>query len=509
MCGIVGYVSLRDQILPREKKQFMRDALILDTFRGEDSTGVITVCEDFKVDTLKSIAAGYSFVGHKKYQAMQHGWAMIGHNRAATIGNISHQNAHPFRCDPITLVHNGTLRNKGRDLPGFSEKLNVDSEAICCALAEVEPGEAAQEVLRMIEGSYAVVWTDTRDQSINFARNHNRPLHFAYNNARTIMWYMSDGKHLELLKDRRWCASVDMGPVYRFAAHQHLKWRKGNMRPEVVEYDPFIQARSTKSSTTGTAASANRSSKGSKSTTPGLTDCAKRGVPVSHRIMVNGKIDSVPEELLEELSLATDLTPDDHICFEPYQWMQYADTEHNPRKHGVAIGLGYVPMWDAWVECQVHNVPKEKSDKIALNEWRVIPYAITANVFDEKEDAAIMARPYRYEAQTRTGNKEYDRYDVPAAVPTDLSDAQEMSEDDETEETYIGPFGHYYSASSLERMLKHGCAHCSCDLDVDDAEEIWWANDKDPICDKCSDMFFDPESEENLALMADLSRSVH
>ena len=207
MCGIIGYISLRDETAKIDKERFLHDALIIDSFRGMDSTGLITVCEDFKVSTHKEVLPGYYFIDTEEMQAMPRGWAAIGHNRAATKGAVNVKNAHPFTYGPVSLVHNGTLNNLGINLPNACKKVDVDSYNIARALGNVAV-EDAHKVLSDIRGAYALVWTDTRDKSVNIAKNGQRPLHWSFNQAKTIMWFMSSHKHMALIKDQTWCTTT-------------------------------------------------------------------------------------------------------------------------------------------------------------------------------------------------------------------------------------------------------------------------------------------------------------
>ena len=65
-------------------------------------------------DWLKNAVDGYSFVNCSEYHSIASHMAkfkyMVGHNRAATMGGIDTETAHPFQEGAITLVHNGTLR---------------------------------------------------------------------------------------------------------------------------------------------------------------------------------------------------------------------------------------------------------------------------------------------------------------------------------------------------------------------------------------------------------------
>jgi hypothetical protein len=104
-----------------------------------------------------------------KGRAISSGRILIGHNRKATQGSISSENAHPFVEENIILVHNGTLRGH----KSISDK-EVDSHAVCHAFAE----KGAEEVLPTIDGAFAFVWWDTKKEKLYTIRNDERPLSF-------------------------------------------------------------------------------------------------------------------------------------------------------------------------------------------------------------------------------------------------------------------------------------------------------------------------------------------
>jgi len=115
------------------------------------------------------------FIQSKEYDdldnlAFRKGWAMIGHNRAATRGVISDKNSHPFIVDDkIVLVHNGTFNGDHKKV----KDTEVDSEAIAHTLAETEDVE---EALRKINAAYALMWYNVENKQLHVIRNAMRPL---------------------------------------------------------------------------------------------------------------------------------------------------------------------------------------------------------------------------------------------------------------------------------------------------------------------------------------------
>lgn len=177
MCGLVAVITKSSYGFSQEQKDIFSILLYLDVIRGEDSTGVFMVDNLGNVKGAKSAAVAADFIRTPEYkelrnEAFQKGWAMVGHNRKATRGNITDRNAHPFAVDDkIVLVHNGSLNGSHKDLADTE----VDSEAIAHTLAKVEDPEIA---LRKINGAYALMWYEVDHKRLNFIRNLQRPLFY-------------------------------------------------------------------------------------------------------------------------------------------------------------------------------------------------------------------------------------------------------------------------------------------------------------------------------------------
>ena len=174
MCGIVGLIARRPAGFNYPHLDLFENMLLVDTLRGKDSTGAFT---RFRNGDLRVIKHGshplnlYRTDEWKDFrqQVNNRGKFVIGHNRAATRGEVSTDNAHPFIEDKIILVHNGTIRNQET----LTEvKTKVDSHAIAHALAT----QSYAEVLPKIEGAFSLVWYDTEQDRLYVTRNEERPM---------------------------------------------------------------------------------------------------------------------------------------------------------------------------------------------------------------------------------------------------------------------------------------------------------------------------------------------
>lgn len=198
MCGNVGMISTRKTATDwTPRKKWFQDALIVDTVRGADSTGLAAVgySNMDTVTTIKEAVAGPTFVDFNKVTTLLNNMdkqaVVMGHNRAATKGAINAFNAHPFTYGNITLCHNGTLRTRN----GVDSYLPVDSEAICKAFYE----KGALPTLELLQGAYALQWYDSKEHTYNLARNDERPLNFAFNKEKDICFVASEAWMIRIL----------------------------------------------------------------------------------------------------------------------------------------------------------------------------------------------------------------------------------------------------------------------------------------------------------------------
>jgi hypothetical protein len=178
MCGIVGVVSKHIRGLNRPELEAFEELLKADAIRGNDSTGMFAVTQKNQVPVLKQATHPEIFCATKAYNTFledvfQKGHVLIGHNRKATVGDITSKNAHPFFDKKIALVHNGYIGNAKH----LDESVAVDSQAIITALStenDVVKG------LQKLWGAWAIVWYNHETKKLYLARNNDRPLAVAH-----------------------------------------------------------------------------------------------------------------------------------------------------------------------------------------------------------------------------------------------------------------------------------------------------------------------------------------
>lgn len=185
MCGIVGMagnLSYRD-------KDFLKMMMIFCQIRGEDSTGIFYVKQGDPDPVSHKVLGDPSNMFETSFwdkMSLYDKNIVVAHCRKATIGGISKYTAHPFTTDHITGVHNGTLRN-WKSLPG--EALATDSMTLFKNFAR-EGG--VRDTLEQTDGAYALVFYDAETGHLNFIRNKERPLYYAFSEKGDVIYWASE-----------------------------------------------------------------------------------------------------------------------------------------------------------------------------------------------------------------------------------------------------------------------------------------------------------------------------
>lgn len=199
MCGLVACITKSRNGFNQFDLDAFGEMLFADTLRGPDSTGIFAINSMGNVGVVKDVGTAENFLKTDEYKAaskelFKDGWAVVGHNRKATRGQITDVNAHPFWVeDKLVLVHNGTYFGDHKKLAD----VEVDSHAIAHHLANnIDDPEAA---LKGVNAAYALIWYDIANKKLNLIRNKDRPLwkvetHNAYyfaSEAGILGWILS------------------------------------------------------------------------------------------------------------------------------------------------------------------------------------------------------------------------------------------------------------------------------------------------------------------------------
>ena len=183
MCGIVGCIG---HTTKAEMKAF-EELLFVDTLRGEDSTGIVSVNFHKKASYYKKAWPASDFLTTNKAQSLiTAGQALIGHNRWATKGAVTHHNAHPFQHGTVTGVHNGTLRKQSL-LPDYKD-FEVDSDNVFHSINKI----GVEETVQNLDGAYALVWYDDKEEKVHVIRNRERTLFYTYTTGSKQLFFASE-----------------------------------------------------------------------------------------------------------------------------------------------------------------------------------------------------------------------------------------------------------------------------------------------------------------------------
>ena len=162
MCGIVGYIGMKDAfpILIKGLKRL--------EYRGYDSAGVALLNSEGELSVYKSKGKVKNLEEYCKGKDVS-GTIGIAHTRWATHGEPNDLNAHPHysQSENIALIHNGIIENylsikKLLIRKGYTFKSDTDTEVLVQAIEYIKKrydltlSEAVQRTLKFVVGAYAI-----------------------------------------------------------------------------------------------------------------------------------------------------------------------------------------------------------------------------------------------------------------------------------------------------------------------------------------------------------------
>ncbi len=238
MCGIVGYIG------GRQSADILLGGLRRLEYRGYDSAG-LAVWDGQETRIVRSVGKLARLAEVLREQPLT-GTLGVGHTRWATHGRPSENNAHPHSAGPVTVVHNGIVENhlalraelEGR---GHAFKSETDTEIFSHFIRErIEAGasleQAVRDVVRVVDGSYAIVVMSSTEPDKLVAAKNASPLVIGVGNGEMFLasdipalldhtrdvLFLHEGEMAILTRDGMRVTELDGAPVLR--GTRHITW---------------------------------------------------------------------------------------------------------------------------------------------------------------------------------------------------------------------------------------------------------------------------------------------
>lgn len=211
------------------RKLVFEQLLAVDVIRGPHSTGVAAVPRHGDLKVVKDVGVPHNVIWDKSYREATQAplKVLIGHNRFATVGKVCPENAHPFAFDKVVGAHNGTVEMASRRKFHNHDKFDTDSESIFSNINE-KGVKSTLDILnngeKWTRNAWALVWYDKSNDTINFCRNADRTLTYAYSEDRCTLFWASERNMLDWILARN-NIKVDSGNYFNVTQDMHYAWK--------------------------------------------------------------------------------------------------------------------------------------------------------------------------------------------------------------------------------------------------------------------------------------------
>lgn len=235
MCGLVGVAGDLNGL----HEKVLKTLLILDSLRGEDSTGVAFVRKwDAEVTVAKQLGSPFELFEDRTFIKAQRTFnrVMMGHNRYATSGGVTKSGAHPFEFDTLVGAHNGTLNSRFR--LDDDKDFKVDSQALYHNIEK----NGLKETIKRLGGAgnaWSLTWWNKEEESLNFLRNAERPMFLCMSKDGKAIFWASEYWMLDVALMKH---GIARNEILATQEHAHLTFNINNQgvieKPHVAEVKP-------------------------------------------------------------------------------------------------------------------------------------------------------------------------------------------------------------------------------------------------------------------------------
>lgn len=478
MCGICGAVAA--QTITGHEVTNVQKLLSLNYYRGRDSTGMFDVVEidDKKLKVVGKGKNKAKEVGHptlywkrtdpaflfaNKEMEIQRitRWAdhtlraVVCHARAATVGKVTANNAHPFVFNNILGVHNGTISG---DFEG-KEVHEVDSAAI---FEGIQKNGIEKTLNKLYESTgqlaYALVWLDTDTNTLYFIRNGMRPLHYLTRSG--TVYFSSDKRDLAYVFDTREFSQE----IREFAINTLYSLKLGDDTTTFTKKQLDIKY----SHTPVTYPYRSESGWFNETYFP-------HGRPSSYR--GSALNDDLPEHLRVDRNLPMLRDNREQRAYDSHwknkQWSDFLDLgQHHYSKDHAEYDIAFGRWFTDYSFFHIQRWKKDHSIEYTKK------LQLIWNNFTPAKQAEELAK-CSFPPAELTGKK----------LPPLIDTKGQILSIEEAKEDLKFPFGvsgRKCSEGMFKQKVKHGCALCGAHPDPSEADEIYWI-DEDTFLDiSCS-----------------------
>ena len=525
MCGLFGFIVPQKPLNAHfmDKKHFVQEAMYMSTLRGGESAGIACVTDPYKPPIVyKKAIYPPDFLQLRTTERIlsdvERYHAVLGHTRSSTRGKVSDQNAHPFVCDNITMIHNGTVHNSWQLSRNTPAGMDVDSAHVCHAFAEGDP----KEVLEKINGDYCFVWHDSAKGTINIAKNQGRPLFWAQIPEWRALAFMSEKGALGYILSRH---QIKIKDIFWYPKNEVIYTYHLDTDDLKFDMTPFKHAVTRVRGSPRSVAGTGGPERGKETTvlgphqTPGgaeetISDVIARK-SLSKRSPNTGRPTSKKgikkaQAKLKALGLSYDTT----YGAVPKAFIPYK----NQTEYGYIIlimqGIKHKGML-----AEMHNVKKSTFEMLVDRvEDKLSVVAKAVNVQTERgghEQSIILELNPKYigglveEEEVPPTDLEFAAAQRSKPGPVVSKIIQDYKDADGAAiETIHGPYGMYVTTKTWLNLTSDGCSFCGKQLDLSQAEKITWIGleKKQPVCTECQGV---EQVQKDIKIISEADRNHH